>query len=102
MNTPWRFVLVLVSCMVFVVCLAYVGVHFADKPVTWMPTAFYCCAAFLVAGLAWAYHPIFSKMRSTLTRYTVQITVTILSAIVSAYLEYTLFINVWFLFGGGL
>jgi hypothetical protein len=94
--------LVLVICLVPIVCLAYVGVRFADKPVTWMPTALSLCTVPLIVGLVWAYHPVFSRMESTIMRYTAQIAATILSIIFAVYLGYVLFVNMWLLFGGGL
>lgn len=102
MNPVKRFVLVLLGCMILLVSLAYSGVRFADKPVTWMPIALSVCLLLLIVGFAWAYHPMFLGIKSTHTRYTVQTILTVLSVIVVAYLGYVFFVNMWLLFGGQL
>lgn len=102
MNTGRRIGLLLGVFVVLLSGLAFSGVRFADKPVTWMPVAFGICLLLLLIGFVWAYRPILLQIKSTLKRYTVQTTLTVLSVIVSGLLGYVLFVNIWLLLGGGL
>ena len=86
--------------MVLLICLAYSGVHFSDKPVTWMPAALSVCLIILIVGFAWAYHPLLLRIESAPKRYTVQTTLTVISVVVAAYLGYSFFVNMWLQFGG--
>jgi hypothetical protein len=100
MNPVRRFGLMLLGCMILLIGLAYPGVRFADKPVTWMPVALLVCLLLLIIGFAWAYHPVFLGIESTPKRYTVQTTLTVISVILAAYLGYVFFVNMWLLIGG--
>ena len=82
--------------------LAFIGVRFAAKPVIWMPAAFGVVLMLLVIGNAWAFHPAFSKMQPGVMRYVAQGAVAILIAMIISYIAYTLFGNMWLLFGGSL
>ena len=99
MNAINRFVLVLLSWGILLIGLAYSGVRLADKPATWMPVVSLVCVILLIIGITWAYYPVLMKIEAPLTRYTIYAALTILSSIVTAFLGYVFFVNMWLVFG---
>ena len=92
-----------IGCLIAILAvLAYVGVNFAQKPISWMPTAFFFVILFLTIGIAWAYNPYFMKIKSKRNRYAAEGVAVFITVLITAYLGYMIFGNLWLLFGGSL
>ena len=102
MNTTRRFAIV-VGCLIAVLAvLAFVGVNFAEKPVGWMSTAFLIILFLLIFGISWAFHPLFLKIQSIGRRYIAEGITVVVVVLITAYVAYVIFANLWLLFGGSV
>lgn len=80
--------------------LAFIGVHFAPKPVPWMPAALGSYVVVVVATLIWALHPKFATAGSVRVVPYVFSVIGLVALFVAA--SYYLFMAFWFAFGGKL
>jgi len=80
--------------------LAFIGVHFAPKPMPWMPAALGSYLLVLVVGLIWALHPKFATAGSIRVVPYVFSVIGLVAFFVAT--SYYLFIAFWFAFGGKL
>jgi len=88
--------------MAVLALLAFVGVNFAEKPVSWMPTAFLIVLLLLTVSITWAFHSLFLKIQSIGMRYAAECVSVVLAVLIIAYIAYVFFVNMWLLFGGSL
>jgi amino acid transporter len=102
MNTTQRFGIVIGCLIAGLAGLAYVGVNFAEKPVSWMPIAFLIVLLLLTVCITWALHPLFLKIQSIGKRYATEGISLIVGVLIIAYIAYVIFVNMWMLFGGSL
>ena len=102
MNSKKRFGIVIGCLIAALAVLAFAGVNFAEKPVSWMPTAFLIVVLLLAIGILWTINPFFVNIQSIGMRYSAQGIVTFIVVFILACLAYGLFGNLWFLFGGSL
>jgi hypothetical protein len=102
MNSTRRFGIVTGCLIAMMATLAFIGVNFATKPVSWMRPAFLIVLLLLTIGIAWAFHPLFLKIHSVGMRYLAASISVLVAVLVFAWLAYALFGNLWFLFGGSI
>lgn len=102
MNSIKRFAIVIGCLLAVLAILAYVGVKFAEKPISWMPTALLIVILFLTMGITWAFHPYFLKIKSNGKRYASEGITVVIAVMIIAYVSYVIFGNLWLLFGGSL
>ena len=100
MTVRGRSVVIALLSVCTVACLAFVGVNFAPKPVSWMPGALGTQFVAVVLGLCWALHPAFASPRSM--RLPLYMLSVLGLAVVFASASYYLFFAFWFAFGGQL
>ena len=102
MSSKRRFGIVIGCLIVVIAVLAFIGVNFSAKPVSWILTALLFVLLLLTVGITWAVHPLFLKIDSTGIRYIAEGTTVVVTVLIVAWFAYALFGNLWFLFGGSI